>query len=138
MTDTERLPSMTNSRLARFPAAFALILAGAACAKPSVSLPAGDPYVRGSVESVQAADTGLKIMVRDPNGGCGLNGTATSATRYLRRSATGGVEAARAAEVQPGATVAAYVTGPQTRSCPPMARISVLIIESATTPAATP
>ncbi|MBB4638727.1 hypothetical protein [Longimicrobium terrae] len=124
---------MTNSLLARFPAAVALVLAGTACTPSApVAVPAGEPYVRGTVESVRMTDRGLNIMVRDNGGGCGLNGTANSATQYLRRSSGGGVTAARAVDVQTGATVAAYVTGPQTRSCPPMARISALIIEDAT------
>lgn len=125
---------MTISRFLRSSAVLVLTMAASACARSaSVAVPVGEPYVRGTVESVEAAANGVRIMVRDPNGGCGLNGTATSATRYLRRSADGDVEAARAADAQAGASVAAYVTGPQTRSCPPMARISVLIIESAAT-----
>lgn len=120
--------SRTHSRSARALAAVLLVAASVACTRtlPAES-PAGEPYVRGVVQSVTPQASGARIVVTSGDG-CGISGNTDADTRFLRRTG-GGVQTARLADVQVGGRVAVYVTGPLTRSCPPIGRISTMIIE---------
>jgi hypothetical protein len=122
---------LTRRRSGRTLAAVLLMAASVACtrAAPPI-LPADEPYVRGVVESVRTSTPGAEIQVRSA-GGCGLNGNTHAETRYLRRLSGGRLEPARLADVQARQEVSVWVTGPMTRSCPPMGQISAIVIEPA-------
>jgi hypothetical protein len=121
---------MTKARSIRALSLVLLTMAGACTQAASAALPAGDPYVRGTVQTVQPNAAGARVAVLS-GGGCGLDGNTSADTHYLKRTPDGGVEAARLVDVRAGSSVAVWVTGPVTRSCPPIARISAIIIEPA-------
>ena len=118
-------------RLSKRPAALALLVL-AACARASVPNPAaGEPYVRGPVESFTHHATASRLLVRGGPGSresCGIAATVDARTRYLRRAPSGELRAASRAEVGVGDTVEVYVQGPVAESCPPQAYAAAVVL----------
>jgi hypothetical protein len=108
------------------------------CAGPPAPLvPAGEPYVRGPVESVPHHATASNLLVRAGPGSreaCGISARVDSRTRYLRRDSTGEVRAWAMADLDVGDTVEVYVEGPVAESCPVQGYAAVVVL--AGTPAA--
>ena len=108
-----------------------VLVALAGCARsPAVQAPAGDPYVRGWIESIAHHATGSGYMVRSAPGSadsCGISATADDSTRWLTRVG-GALRAAERADVQEGDTVEVYVDGPVALSCPPLGRASAIVL----------
>jgi hypothetical protein len=118
-------------RLSKTLAALAL-LALAACSRASGPSPlAGDPYVRGPVESFTHHATASRLLVRgapDSRESCGIAATVDARTRYLRRARSGELRPASRANVGVGDTVEVYVAGPIAESCPPQAYAAAVVL----------
>ncbi|HEX8392025.1 MAG TPA: hypothetical protein VF665_06690 [Longimicrobium sp.] len=123
------MPPLAQSLRGRSLGWVLLMAVCAACTRAApAALPADEPYVRGVVQSVRTNALGSQILVLS-GGGCGLHGNTHANTHYLRRLPGGGVEAVRLVDVKSQQQVSVWVTGPVTRSCPPIGRISALVIE---------
>ena len=123
---------MKRQTVLRLPPAALVWLALAACARTAgTGLPEGSPYVEGPVASVAHSATASGILVNPPPGSvqsCGISATVDARTRFLRRTASGALEPARVGDLAVGSTVAVYVEGPLTRSCPAQGYASVMVI----------
>lgn len=111
---------MRISELGRWPRLAAMLLAGCA-GPPQVGLPAGEPYVRGPIESVTHRATASNLLVRAGPGSrepCGISATVDARTSYLVRDASGAVRQGTLADLAPGDTVEVHVEGPVAESCP--------------------
>lgn len=95
--------------------------------------PAGEPYVRGSVESITARATATGLLVRAGPGSremCGINADVDTQTRYFRRTGAGKLQQAALADVSIGDTVEVYVEGPVAESCPVQGSASAIVVVS--------
>lgn len=120
---------MSRSHVALLPAALVGALLACSSVTPS-DAPAGEPLVRGPVESIDHRATASGLLVRAAPGSremCGISATADAATRFFRRT-RGRLEPAVLGDVQVGDTVAVYVDGPVAESCPVQGRASAIII----------
>lgn len=95
-----------------------------------VLAPTGEPLVRGTVESITHHATASNILVAAGPGSreaCGISATVDDETRYLVRSAGGGLSRSTIAELDVGDTVEVYVNGPVAESCPVQGYASAIV-----------
>lgn len=108
----------------------ALAAAGACAGATGVLTPAGEPLVRGPIESMTHHATASSILVAAGPGSreaCGIAARVDADTRYLVRTGAGAVSGSSLAELEVGDTVEVYVTGPVAESCPVQGYASFIV-----------
>jgi hypothetical protein len=104
----------------------------ASCSAPgSIAEPPGEPFLRGTVESMMHRATASSLLVRPdsgPQGACGIRATVDVETLYFRRSEGRDLEPSDLAAVEVGDNVEVYVSGPIAESCPMQGYGSAIIL----------
>jgi hypothetical protein len=110
--------------------ALCLALVATACASPRPHEAAGDPYVRGPVETISTDGPSATIFVRAGVGSrepCGIVATIDSQTCFFRRDPGGALVPGALSDLQRGDTVEVFVTGPVRESCPVQGYASAIV-----------
>lgn len=108
----------------------ALAAVGACVGATGVLTPAGEPLVRGPIESMTHHATASSILVAAGPGsreGCGISATVDADTRYLVRTAEGALSGSTLTQLAVGDTVEVFVSGPVAESCPVQGYASFIV-----------
>jgi hypothetical protein len=99
----------------------ALAVLTTACSSRAPAEPAGEPLVRGAVESVGPHPESPVFLVRGGPGSlepCGISARTDRRTRFLHRDSGVGLREIAPSAIEVGDTVEIHVSGPVAESCP--------------------
>ena len=97
---------------------------------PPAEAVAGQPFVRGPVETITHHATASSLLVRGGPGSqepCGIAATVDARTRYLQRDTSGLLRRLDRSTISAGDTVEVYVDGPVADSCPVQGYGAILV-----------